>query len=123
VVAALAFLTSRDDATTTGALAQAPGRPWPGPADADLRAGNVEVVVVDAQQVAVARRVADAVTGSHDPALRAAGQAVLVTRCVAGACPPAAVTAYAQDRILEAQRADDPRLQAFLEYWVGRVGG
>ena len=51
------------------------------------------------------------------PELEAAGQAVLVRHDAKLAAPIVAVTAT---RRLQAQRADDPALARFVEYWLGR---
>jgi len=134
------FFTANDGATTSGPPASAtPGFAWTQavPHAADVDRGNVVIVVHDAADVAAARRLADEVAGPATPALRAAGQAVLVDApapsgiaavitCRARAghtipCPN--VAAYARGRILTATSTDDPALRAFVEYWLGRAAG
>jgi hypothetical protein len=81
------------------------------------------VLVGDPAQAGAVRALARAIAGADDsPALRAAGQAIRVTRPV----PPSGdvnIMAYARERVQTAARADDPALRAFLEYWLGRAGG
>lgn len=55
-------------------------------------------------------------TGPFDAELAAAGQAVILApRAGSGA-----VTAAAWRRLLRADRADDPAVREFAEYWLGR---
>jgi hypothetical protein len=123
---ALWFFTANDDATTGAppALAQ-PGtattdaRPW-GP---ELARGNLLVEVNAPAQAAAVRALArDVAGGELSAALLDAGQAI---RVVQPEGPPAraGIMAYAHDRVLRAERADDPALRGFLEYWLGRAGG
>jgi hypothetical protein len=87
------------------------------PYAADLRLGNV-VLEAPATERAAADALAGDVAGPPDPALRAAGQAVLVRP---GRGPE--VVAVARDRTLRVASAGDPRLRAFVEYWLGRAAG
>lgn len=118
------FFTTRDDATTTAPQPAAPGRPFAttSPFAADLRLGNVVLAASD-DQLAPARALAEAVAGAPDPALRTAGQAVLVRRAAqAGPGPqPSGVSAFAQGRTLHVAQAGDPALRTFVEYWLGRA--
>jgi hypothetical protein len=137
------FFTANDGATTSGPPVAAPGVAWPVPSQyaGDVRRGNV-VLEVRSGDVDAVRAFAAKVAGPEDPALRAAGQAVLVVvadpglgiaepeiTCTdqAGAttpCGPVAdVVAWAQGRRLEASSPDDPALRAFVEYWLGRAAG
>jgi hypothetical protein len=84
---------------------------------ADLRLGNVVLEAPGAQRVA-ADALARDVAGPPDPALRAAGQAVLV-RPGSGS----ALVAVAADHALRVASADDPQLREFIEYWLGRAAG
>jgi hypothetical protein len=116
---ALWFFTARDQPTTSAPSQEAPGRAFTGasPYDADLQRGNV-VMVVPRDQVDAAHKLALELAGPGDPALRAAGQAVLVR-----GAPGAGVAAYAKGRMLRAGRTSDPALREFVEYWLGRVAG
>jgi hypothetical protein len=124
VLLALWFFTSRDDATTSGPRVAAPGVAWSGapPHAADVARGNVVLVPADASAAAAAKALARAVGGTPTAELRAAGQAVLVDR-PADAPPAGAVVAYAAGRRLGVAAAADPRLRAFVEYWLGRAAG
>ncbi|HWI72959.1 MAG TPA: hypothetical protein VNT55_13480, partial [Baekduia sp.] len=123
---ALWFFTANDDATTNAPPALAPGTPAtdPRPWAPELREGNLVVEVSDPSQAAAVRALAREITGADDPAaLLAAGQAI---RVVEPENPPGGapdIMAYAHDRALTADRAGDPALRTFLEYWLGRAGG
>jgi hypothetical protein len=152
VALALWFFTANDGATTSGPAAVAPGQRQSDPARyaPALRAGNVVLEVLDARQRTGARALARSVAGPDDPALRAAGQAVILDpptpdppatgtatgtgttlgtaqpdcATVGGApadCP--AIIAHAHGRALAVTSAEDPRLRGFLEYWLGRSSG
>ena len=84
-----------------------------------MKAGNVVLLHSDERLTLELRRLAERIGGPPDPALRAAGQAVLVQQ------QPnldVAVTAVTARRMLEAGGPDDPALEAFIEYWLGRTG-
>jgi hypothetical protein len=139
---ALWFFTANDAATTSGPPTQAPGVAGSVPPTyaRDVRRGNV-VLEVRSGDAGAVRDFATEVAGPQDPALRAAGQAVVVVEdaglgvaepeitCTdqAGAtvpCGPRAdLVAYAQGRRLAVQSPDDPALRAFVEYWLGRSAG
>jgi hypothetical protein len=121
-------------------VVSAPGRPATDPVAwaPELRQGNLLLVVGDEAQAVAARALARDVAGAdYSPALRASGQAIRVVRlaaCAREGCdldPPATgasgspvnLMAYAHDRTLAADRAGDPALRTFLEYWLGRAGG
>jgi hypothetical protein len=137
---ALWFFTANDDATTSAPAAIAPGTRSADPVAwaPELREGNVLVAVGDPGQVAAVRRLAREVAGTDwSPQLRQTGQAIRVLdleRCVRDMCDlgrlpagasgnPVDIMAYAHDRALTADRADDPELRTFLEYWLGRAAG
>ena len=137
---ALWFFTANDDATTSAPAAIAPGTRAADPVAwaPELREGNLLVAVADPGQVDAVRRLAREVAGTDwSPQLRQAGQAIRVLdleRCVREGCDlgerpagasgePADIMAYAHDRALTTDRASDPRLRAFLEYWLGRAAG
>jgi hypothetical protein len=124
---ALWFFTANDDATTSAPAALAPGTAAtdPGAWAPELREGNLLLVVSDTAQSPAARALARDVAGADwSPQLRAAGQAIRVAELPTGATGDAVgIRAYAHDRTLTADRADDPALRGFLEYWLGRAGG
>lgn len=111
------LLAARDEATTE--VASGPGMLVPaqdGRQSGVLRAGNV-ILVVGRGRVeetrALARRLAG---GEATAALRAAGQAVVVQEGPGRG----GIVAVAWRRQLRAERAEDPALEAFVEYWLGR---
>jgi len=119
VAALTAFFVSRDDAT----VPQDSSNPSPGVARAAgtqprVRAGNVMLLYSDERLTSGLRGLAGRTAGPPDPALEAAGQAVLVQRRPNLRVPVTAVTA---SRRLEASGPDDPALEAFIEYWLGRA--
>jgi hypothetical protein len=117
VAGAAAFFVSRDDATVPGASQSGPGEARPKGAEPAVRAGNVVLLHSDERLTLELRRFAERIAGPPDPALRAAGQAVLVQQQPNLEVPVTAVTAT---RMLEADGPDDPALEAFVEYWLGR---
>ncbi len=87
-----------------------------GDGGAVLRAGNV-VLVAGQGRVAEARALAARLSGGPaTPALREAGQAVLVREGPGRG----GVVAVAYRHQLRAERADDPALEEFVQYWLGR---
>jgi hypothetical protein len=132
------FFTANDGATTSGPPVAAPGVATTVPPQyaGDVRRGNVVLEVRTTAGAPAARGLAAALgDGAKDPALRAAGQAVLLAGpagspsgvaepeivCTAPPCPQ--VAAYAEGRRLTVASAADPRLRAFVEYWLGRAAG
>jgi hypothetical protein len=119
VVAALAFFSSRDDATTdTPLTVDGPGLAAPAATGAFLRRGNLAVSAPPGQLPA-ARALAQDVGGPPTADLRAAGQAIVVRPAPAGAD----VVVQAWRRELRVPAARDPRLREFLEFWLGRGAG
>ena len=119
VAGAAAFFVSRDDATVPRATPAGPGEARPAGAQPAVRAGNVVLLHSDERLTLELRRLAERIAGPPDPALQAAGQAVLVRQQPNLDVPVTAVTAR---RMLEAAGPDDPALEAFIEYWLGRTG-
>jgi hypothetical protein len=116
VAAAIAFFVARDDATVPG------GDDGPGSARTDgdtavVAAGNVMLIHSDERLTRGLRELAAETAGSSDPALEAAGQAVLVRRRPNLDVP---VLALSSSHRLEARGPDDPALRRFIEYWLGR---
>ena len=114
------FFVSRDESTVphdasagpgmarTGALAAAP----------KVKAGNVVLLHSDERLTQDLRDLAEQIAGPSDPSLVAAGQAVIEQQFPNLGVP---VTALTQTRMLEASGPDDPALERFIEYWLGRA--
>ncbi len=114
VVVVIAFFSSRDEATT------APNRSAPGVVDSGatdplLRNGNVEILYSRAGDGRRLRKLAEDLGAPDTPALRAAGQAVVLRLDAGGP----AVRARAFRHSLRVASAADPRLQDFVEAWLG----
>jgi hypothetical protein len=119
VAGAAAFFVSRDDATVPRTTASGPGVARPAGAQPRVQPGNVVLLHSDERLTLDLRRLAERIAGPPDPALTDAGQAVLVQQ------RPnlrVAVTAVTATRMLEAAGPDDPALEQFVEYWLGRTG-
>ena len=114
-VAALAYFNSRDDSTVQPA--GGPGSVRAAASSPAVKAGNVLLEFSDERQTAGLRALALDTGGTATPALIAAGQAVIVHRRTGLRVP---VIAYTSRRRLQADGHDDPRLRAFVEYWLGR---
>ncbi len=102
VVALVAFLQGRDDAGIGDA---APGVPATGAPPA-ARGGSL--VLETAEPAALA--------GLREEYAAPEGPTVVVRR----AGDARGVVAWARTRRLDAAGPDDPRLRAFIEYWLGR---
>jgi hypothetical protein len=110
-----ALLASRDDSTVPHAAG--PGVQRPAGVRPMVQAGNVVLLYSDERLTRRLRALAADVGGPADPALVAAGQAVIVRR------QPnlrVAVVALTATRRLTASSPEDPALRAFAEYWLGR---
>ena len=81
-----------------------------------LEVGNVVLVYGTRTPPRALRVLANDVAGPFDPALVRAGQAVVLARRPG----TPGVVALAWTRLLRVPRADDPRLSAFAEGWLGR---
>ena len=115
VVGVIALLNSRDAAT----LNDSPG---PGVARAEgarpaVAPGNVVLLYSDERLTAELRELALDTGGPASPELVRAGQAVIVRRQPGLRVP---VVGLSRERRQDAQRPGDPRLRAFIEYWLGR---
>jgi len=120
VAGAAAFFVSRDEPTVPRTSQSGPGEPRAGAQpQVRVRPGNVGLLYSDERLTSQLRELAEQTAGPPDPALEAAGQAVLVQRRPNLDVPVTAVTAT---RILEAAGPDDPALRSFIEYWLGRTG-
>ena len=113
VVGVLAFFGSRDEGST--AHAPTAGTPDRRATSAVLRAGNVELVYGASADLRPLVALVQRIGAGDSPALRVAGQAVILRQepRVAG------VLARAYRHSLRARSAADPRLQDFVETWLG----
>jgi hypothetical protein len=114
-VALVLGLDARDDATVErsdgpGVARVAGARPIVAP-------GNVVLLYADERLTAELRELALHTGGETTPELVKAGQAVIVKRQPGLRVPVVALTS---DRRLDAQDPDDPKLQAFIDHWLGR---
>jgi len=117
IIGAAAYLHSRDDATVTAG--QDAGRPRPPGARPAVRPGNVLLLYAEPRQAPQLRALRREL-GSSDPALAAAGQALLVRRDAGLRVPIVALSArHRQD----ARAASEPAVRGFVEYWLGRAAG
>jgi hypothetical protein len=117
-VAVMAILNARDDATVH--RSGGPGVKRVAGARPAVARGNVVLLYSDERLTAALRSFALDTGGPVTPELRAAGQAVIVARQPGLRVPVVGLTT---DRRLDASGPDDPRLRAFVEYWLGRDAG
>ncbi len=116
--AAAVFFASRDDATVPRSASSGPGVARTPNADPKVAPGNVALLFSDERLTRELRELAERTSGPPDPALVAAGQAVILDRRPNLKVPVTAVTAT---RMLEAAGPNDPKLEAFIEHWLGRA--
>jgi hypothetical protein len=91
-----------------------------------LEAGNVVLLYGDTGQTRALRGLASAIAGPFDPAVAAAGQAVILDHRPRGAASPAGrtgVLALAWRHELAAASPGDPGLRTFAQFWLGRGAG
>jgi hypothetical protein len=115
-VGVIAFFASRDKGgtSTNGVATGAVDR---SAADVLLRAGNVEFFYASEADGGRLRALADQLGAADTAALRAAGQAVVLRR----RSTENGVLVRAWHHSLHAASAADPRLQDFVETWLGAV--
>jgi hypothetical protein len=111
-----AFFVARDDPTVPQED-DGPGVARTSNAAPRVEPGNVVLLFSDERLTSQLRRLAARTAGAPSPALEAAGQAVLLDRRPNLSVPVTAVTA---SRRLAATGPGDPRLESFIEYWLGR---
>jgi hypothetical protein len=117
-VAVMLILNARDDATVH--RSGGPGVKRAAGARPVVARGNVVLLYSDERLTSALRQFALDTGGPATPAVKAAGQAVLVVRQPGLRVPVVGVTT---DRRLDSTGPDDPRLRAFVEYWLGRDSG
>jgi hypothetical protein len=124
-VGLVALLASRDTAPVRHGAPPGPGEAVPGGAPAELSptlrralaAGDVLLTYGSPAPPPGLSELAEEVRGGPaDPALTAAGQAVLAVRRPG----TPGIVALAWGRRLRASSPTDPRLRAFAEFWLGR---
>ncbi|MEY2515561.1 MAG: hypothetical protein QOJ89_2919 [bacterium] len=116
VAGVVAILNARDD-STIGADAAGPGVQRAAGARPVVAPGNVVLLYSDERLTSALRSLALDTGGPATPAVRAAGQAVIVRRMADLRVPVVALTSK---RRLDAGGPDDPQLRAFIEHWLGR---
>lgn len=114
VVGIVAFLDARDKPTTQQPVA-APGVPAPTAHGGVLGAGNVVLDYGTPADGPRLRALAASLGAPDTPQTRAAGQAVVVRRSPR----QGGVVALAQGHRLVVASPADPRLQDFIETWLG----
>ena len=115
VLALVLVFSARDDATVDGT--DGPGVARVTGARPVVAPGNVVLLYADERLTAELRELALHTGGQATPELIRAGQAVIVQRQPGLRVPVVALTS---DRRLDAQDPDDPKLQAFIDHWLGR---
>jgi hypothetical protein len=110
VIGLIAFFESRDE-STTGGTAKAPEQLNAGSV---LREGNVVLTYSDPAFKAPLRDFAEQ-NGPDTPVLRAAGGSVIVRHNATAQ----GVVARSFSATLQAQSPDDPKLQDFVDRWLG----
>lgn len=114
-IAVMLVLNARDEPDVhpvagPGVERVAGARPVVGP-------GNIVLLFSDERETAALRKFALDAGGPATPAVAAAGQAVIARHQIGLRVPVVAITSH---RRLNANGPGDPRLRAFVEYWLGR---
>ena len=115
VLALVLVYNARDEATVDGS--DGPGVARVAGARPVVAPGNVVLLYSDERLTAELRELALHTGGQATPELVKAGQAVIVQRQPGLRVPVVALTS---DRRYDAQDPDDPRLEAFVDHWLGR---
>jgi hypothetical protein len=116
VAGVVALLNARDDATVQSGD-RGPGTDRVAGARPVVAPGNVVLLFSDERLTSELHELARDLGGPATAAVRAAGQAVVVRRQARLRVPVVALTSA---RRLDADGVRDPRLRAFVEYWLGR---
>lgn len=126
VVLLVMFLNSRDNAHVDQATTAQPGQAFSSPQDylggeqvRLLRAGDVFVVYGGARAPPALVALREQLSGPPDPAIEAAGQAVILTRRAG----TDGVVALGGERILRTADPDDPTLEQFASQLLGVQAG
>lgn len=115
VVGVMAFFNARDE-STVAEQPRGPGKKLPPLADEIDTPGNVFLRASDDADLPELRALGEEIAGEPTEALRATGQAVVVEQ------DPSAdgVEAVAARRSLTVEEPDDPELEEFVSFWLGK---
>lgn len=118
VIGLIAFFNERDESTTGGDPVQpSPGTARAAPGDPLVERGNVVLRYADGSLTPKLEALAADLGAPDSPELRAVGQAVVLRRD-----PQASgIVAEAFKNTLTVTDPADPRLQAFIERWLGQA--
>ncbi|HEV2818994.1 MAG TPA: hypothetical protein VGW11_00655 [Solirubrobacteraceae bacterium] len=115
VVGVLAFFNARDE-STVAQQPQGPGEELPPLADELETPGNVLLRASDGADLPELRALGEEIAGKPTEALRATGQAVIVEQDLSAD----GIEAIAASRSLTVEEPDDPELEEFVSFWLGK---
>ncbi len=116
VVGVLAFFNARDEATVAE-QPRGPGEDLPPLADQIETPGNVFLRTGDGADLPELRALGEELAGEPTDALRATGQAVVVEQDIS----VDGIEAIAVGSALTVQEPDDPELEEFVSFWLGKT--
>jgi hypothetical protein len=116
VVGVLAFFNARD-ASTVAEQPRGPGEDLPPLADQIETPGNVFLRTGDGADLPELRALGEELAGEPTDALRATGQAVVVEQDIS----VDGIEAIAVGSSLTVQEPDDPELEEFVSFWLGKT--
>ena len=115
VIGVLAFFNARDE-STVAEQPRGPGEELPPVADQIETAGNVVLRASDGADLSELRALGEKIAGQPTEALRATGQAVVVEQDLSAD----GIEAVAASRSLTVDEPDDPELEEFISFWLGK---
>lgn len=118
VVGVLAFFNARDESTVAD-QPRGPGQELPPLADEIETPGNVFLRASDGADLPELRALGEEIAGEPTEALRATGQAVVVEQDLSAD----GIEAVAAGRSLTVEDPDDPELEKFVSFWLGKTEG
>ena len=116
VVGVLAFFNARDE-STLAEQPRGPGEELPPLADEIETPGNVFLRASDGADLPELRALGEEVAGEPTEALRTTGQAVVVEQDIS----VDGIEAVAAGSSLTVQEPDDPELEEFVSFWLGKT--
>ncbi|MBA2767093.1 MAG: hypothetical protein H0U33_09000 [Solirubrobacterales bacterium] len=116
VVGVLAFFNARDE-STVAEQPRGPGEDLPPLADQIETPGNVFLRTGDGADLPELRALGEELAGEPTDALRATGQAVVVEQDIS----VDGIEAIAAGSSLTVQEPDDPELEEFVSFWLGKT--
>ena len=116
VVGVLAFFNARDE-STVAEQPRGPGQQLPPLADEIETAGNVVLRASDGADLPELRALGEEIAGEPTEALRATGQAVIVEQDLSAD----GIEAVAEGATLTVAEPDDPELEEFVSFWLGKA--